>query len=272
MSRISLVTLVKNRQVALQNMIKGVLIGSWIPDEMVIVHMSEKPYSLEDGGLKIRQVVLDIPGLPLAAARNFAVQNARFENIVFLDADCIPAKDLLSKYSEAFSRQALLSGRTRYLPIDAMQCGEIFAHLEDLSHPDPVRSEKGQYPYEQFWSLNFGCSKSIYKKIGGYDEGFTGYGAEDTDFAFLARKAQVPLVTIDAFAFHQYHPSYDPPINHLKDIVSNALRFKQKWQQWPMSGWLAKFQSLGLIKWTAHEIELLRMPSSEEINLALKTQ
>lgn len=57
-------------------------------------------------------------------------------------------------------------------------------------------------------------------------------------------------------AFHQWHPSQDPPINHLEAIVSNACRFHAKWDKWPMKGWLADFADAGLVSWTDSTLEL----------------
>jgi len=121
-----------------------------------------------------------------------------------------------------------------------------------------------------FWSLNFGCSKATYSKIGGFDEDFSGYGAEDTDFAFSANKNGVDFKTIDALAYHQYHPSYDPPVNHIESIVENATRFKAKWGLWPMEGWLRKFCEMGYTSFISGQINLLKLPTTDEISAVLK--
>ncbi|WP_406827104.1 glycosyltransferase family 2 protein [Pedobacter sp. KACC 23697] len=269
---ISLVTIVKNRRDALINMISGLERGTAQPSELVIIHMNEEPCQLPACTFPLRQrVVNSIHHLPLAAARNAAVSFARHEQVVFLDADCIPAKDFLSGYHKAFtSSDALISGRVRYLTAQAMEKKDLFERMREYSMPDLLRENVDQYPYELFWSLNFGCSKGVFRKIGGFDELFTGYGAEDTDFAFAAKARQIPMNTIDAMAFHQYHPSYDPPMNHLSDIISNARTFQEKWGIWPMEGWLNKFERAGLINWSEDHLELRRMPSASEIEKALK--
>ncbi|WP_425466922.1 galactosyltransferase-related protein [Rarobacter faecitabidus] len=37
--------------------------------------------------------------------------------------------------------------------------------------------------YDLFWSLTFALSSATWQRIGGFDEGYCGYGGEDTDFA-----------------------------------------------------------------------------------------
>ncbi len=269
---ISLVTIVKNRRTALVNMVLGLERCTPKPTELVVIHMDEEPYQMPSSTFPVKQqVVNSVHQLPLAAARNAAVSLASCDHVIFLDADCIPAPDFLSLYIEAFSSaDSLISGRVRYLTAKAMEKNDLFERLMEYSIADPIRENIDQYPYELFWSLNFGCRKTTFKEIGGFDELFIGYGAEDTDFAFSAKAKAIPMITISATAFHQYHPSYDPPMNHLLDIISNAKAFQGKWGIWPMEGWLSKFERAGLIRWSKDSLELKRMPSVPEIETALK--
>lgn len=270
---ISIVTIVKNRHTAIVNMILGINQGLALPAELLIVHMNEEPYQLPKSAYSIRQINLKTAEkLPLAKARNYAMTHARFEEVIFLDADCIPGPELVETYKKAFADEtdALFSGRVAYLSPTAMAAPNLLENLNSSATKDPVRGQIDQYPYELFWSLNFACTKSTFHIIGGFDEEFTGYGAEDTDFGFLARRENVSIQTIDAFAFHQPHPSYSPPLNHLKDIISNASRFYVKWGTWPMEGWLKKFADAGLITFNENKIELIRLPEEEELSKALK--
>lgn len=99
-----------------------------------------------------------------------------------------------------------------------------------------------------FWSLAFAVRAATYDRIGGFDESFSGYGAEDTDLAFRADAAGVPILFLGGpRAYHQHHGSYDPPLQHFRDIVANAARFHARHGFWPMDGWLDGFARLGLI-------------------------
>jgi len=66
----------------------------------------------------------------------------------------------------------------------------------------------------------------------GFDEAFAGYGAEDTDFGFRAREADLPLVYMGGpGASHQFHDTFDPPLHHFQDIIRNARMFREKWKR-----------------------------------------
>ncbi|MCF0059115.1 glycosyltransferase family 2 protein [Dyadobacter sp. CY356] len=269
---ISVLTIVKSRLPALVNLLKGLELNTTLPQELVVVHMNEKKSDLKSDLFAVRSFELwsDV-ALPLAEARNFARQMSASENMIFIDVDCVPAGNLIRIYSESFlASNKLWAGQVRYLKKSATQTPGFLEKLDALSTPDPVRSNIDQMSYELFWSLNFACNKKTYDRIGGFDLGFQGYGAEDTDFSFSAREAGVPIESSMSVVYHQYHPSYDPPLNHFKDIVKNALRFYSKWKHWPMGGWLKKFEALELIRWEDDNITILRSPDEHEIQLALK--
>ena len=269
--KIAVLTVVSGRRTALMNLIKGLALNEPLPAELIIVHMNEDTYALPPSPFPIRTIShYDSAKLPLASARNLALAESRVEHCIFLDVDCIPAPNLINVYAEAFSRtDQLWSGQVRYLTPDFSAALNV-ADLEVKSMCDPIRGKLHALPYELFWSLNFACSKTVFRKIGGFDESYKGYGAEDTDFAFMARAQGIPLELVNAMAYHQPHASYDPPLNHLEDIVNNAHTFYKKWKLWPMEGWLKKFVQLGYISWSNDEINILAYPEKSFIGQYLK--
>ena len=50
-----------------------------------------------------------------------------------------------------------------------------------------------------------------------------------------------------ARAYHQHHPVEKPPVRHLEAILRNGRVFRDRWGHWPMTGWLADFERLGLV-------------------------
>ena len=61
--------------------------------------------------------------------------------------------------------------------------------------------------HELFWSLSFGVSAATWDVLGGFDTGYVGYGAEDTDLAYRARSLGRSLAWFGGgTAFHQWHP------------------------------------------------------------------
>ncbi len=265
---ITLLTLVHNRMNALKNLLNGIERGSQCPSEVIIVYMNEDAYNLEHVySFPIRSIILHTDkGINLGAARNLAMQESSTENNIFLDVDCIPEEHLIANYAKHMDEEdVLFSGQVRYLPAGYDQDNDWEDKLHQLSLPDPIRGDLQQYTYELFWSLNFGCSKTTFKQIGGFDSQYEGYGAEDTDFAFEARKHGVKLKTIPALSYHQHHATYKPPLNHLQTISTNAALFFSKWAVWPMEGWLSSFEQLGYLRRDAGNLQVLRLPTDSEI-------
>ena len=95
-------------------------------------------------------------------------------------------------------------------------------------------------------------------------------GGEDTDFSFSARSQNIPLYKISALAYHQFHLSYSPPLNHLAEIVSNAEIFQQKWQILPMDKWLKQFADMGYIDRDGDRLKIRGYPTKSEIAACLK--
>lgn len=268
---ISVLTIVKGRAKALHNLLKGLETSSILPDELVVVFMNEPIREMPILPFPVHCYnIIESAHLPLAAARNLAAEMASGDFLIFLDVDCIPSLSLIANYQAHQHSNALLSGEVKYLKNGATEKDDFINNMEILSDPDPIRSDMDVIPYSLFWSLNFACRKTIYQKIGGFDEGYKGYGAEDTDFSFSAEKMQVPLQHVSAKAYHQYHESFSPPLNHLRDIIGNANRFYQKWKKWPMEGWLKAFSNMKLIDWEEQKITLKRKPTDDEIVAALK--
>ncbi|MCF0060479.1 galactosyltransferase-related protein [Dyadobacter chenwenxiniae] len=269
---VSVLTIVKSRQEALHNLVLGLERAEAFPAELVIVHMNEPASELASENFPVRTFRFDADErLPLAAARNFAAEQAASPFIIFLDVDCIPAPQLVGNYLNACrNADHLWIGPVRYLRQGATLEPGFLSKMWEASSPDPVRADLREVTHALFWSLSFACSKEIYDRIGGFDTRFTGYGAEDTDFGFTARQQGIALSVADAIAYHQYHASYDPPLNHFEDILTNAKTFFMKWKKWPMEGWLKKFADMGLIAWEDNEIRIVRKPGDVEIAAALK--
>ena len=272
---IDVLTLVKNREAHLDNLVQGLRRSSLPPSQLVIVDMSERPVATPSCDWPVTVVRHPSAGLPLAEARNLAASVAQADHLLFLDVDCIPSSDLIAAMAGALSRHdALICAEVLYLPADAAKpSGWTEEMLLAKGQPHPVRvfPEQGLKREENaglFWSLAFGISRSTFNRLGGFDKRFTGYGGEDTDFGFTARAAGIELMFMGGpKAFHQHHGVVDPPLHHLADIVSNAKLFFDKWNVWPMEGWLKQFAALGYITWEEREIAIVREPRDMEIDL-----
>ncbi|CAA2158375.1 hypothetical protein MBRA_03663 [Methylobacterium brachiatum] len=274
----SVLTLVRGRAASLRNLMRGLARQGAPPGELVIAWMQPEPIlDLPDPGCPVRH--LHVPGepMPLAAARNRAAEAAAGDLLIFLDVDCIPASGLVGAYAAA-GAEGLLLGEVLYLPreagpaLDAPDLDD--AALDRLGRPHPARPKVPEAGLRrepdpgQLWGLSFALPARAWRSVGGMDEGFTGYGGEETDFA--ARLAATGLPTdwvAGARAYHQHHPVHVPPLQHFAPILANAARFRARHGRWCMTYWLGQFRAAGLIEWddAAPAIRLIRPPTAPEI-------
>jgi len=249
----TVVTITKDRNEHLENLMLGLARSSVLPASLVVVDMASKRSPVdscrdarrecERNGIEVAEVSVPVGRMtPLAAARNAGATAARGDHLIFLDVDCIPAVDLVEHYRRGHA-PGLVCGPVRYLgPGWRNECPAMSdEHLTVASDQHPVRPapvvDVTEPSYNLFWSLSFATDRQTFDAIGGFDERFVGYGAEDTDFAYTAREKQISLRWLaHGVAFHQWHPSSSPPTAHLESIVANAQRFHAKWGEWPMVG------------------------------------
>ncbi len=199
-------------------------------------------------------------GLRVGEGRNRAADAAIARGadlLVFLDVDCLPGVDLLRRYESAAvtAPDAVLSGPVTYLtsvqrPATADELpGHTRPHRARPFPADDAERTATADEYALFWSLSFAVTPATWRRLGGFHDGYEGYGAEDTDLAWTARAAGVPLRWVGgAHAYHQWHPVSSPPWQHLDDILQNGAAFHRRWGEWPMSGWLEAFAAAGAIE------------------------
>ncbi|MEU0038008.1 galactosyltransferase-related protein [Streptomyces sp. NPDC006333] len=232
------------------------------PERYVIVSMADPAIEELTASRQPVADVIRLPltdgRLPLAAARNAGAARALAAGVdllVFLDVDCIPGPNLLDGYASVAQDGVLLCGTVAFLPPSPHEAYALEG-LAGLAPPHPARPSppdgevlRGGDPH-LFWSLSFALTPSTWNRIGGFCETYTGYGGEDTDFASTAVLHGVDLWWVGgAPAYHQYHPTHNPPVQHVDDILRNGALYKQRWGAWPMEGWLHAFEALGLVEY-----------------------
>jgi GT2 family glycosyltransferase len=276
----SVLVIAHGRAGHLRRLLAGVDSSLDRPAEVVVVYMDEPTPELVSCGVPLRIVHIsssgDDTGLPLARARNAAAAAAKTANLVFLDVDCIPSAELFrALVGSLLPGPVLAMAEPRYLRRPLEHDAEVNdVQLRELSVPHRARAglpmETTMSRHEMFWSLGFAITASSFAQLGRFDEGFSGYGGEDTDFAFRAREAGLSMRFVPAKVFHQHHGVHKPPLNHFASIIDNARRFYARWHRWPMEGWLEAFTQLGLIDWHPGRasITIVRAPSAVEVEAA----
>jgi GT2 family glycosyltransferase len=260
--RVAVVTIVHGRHDHLLRQRESLARGSRRPDEHVVVAMDDPVVRtlLRHAGSAVSTVDLaaDGPELPLARARNVGVQHALdrgAEVVVLLDVDCLAGPDLVQGYATTVHAEprVIWSGPTTYLPPPPVG-GYDLERLAALDHPHPARPAPAPGELvrsadpDLFWSLSFAVSGSTWQHVGGFCEAYRGYGGEDTDFARLATARGITFGWCGTpRAYHQHHPTDDPPVQHWESILRNATLFHRRWGAWPMLGWLEEFERRGLV-------------------------
>ena len=277
---ISICTLAFGRAAHLANLVRGLDRSTRVPDELVIAVMQPTPFDLPEVRFPVRQLMMDGDGIPLAAARNAAARGASGDRLIFLDVDCIPGPDLVADYADAMaSRSGVFMGEVAYLPADADAQSLNFEAFDrrGVKHSEragpPLEDVGPCCDYRCFWSLNFALSARDFTAIGGFDERYSGYGGEDTDFGRMVAAANMPIWWVrGAKAYHQYHPHHMPPVHHLDSVLANARTFEAKWGEPTMQHWLRAFRLMGLIDRTADGWIKLRDPSDADLALTRQQQ
>ncbi|GAB3753766.1 glycosyltransferase family 2 protein [Spirosoma pomorum] len=264
----SIVTIVKGRRKQLANLLHSVKASTILPYDIQVICMDDLAGIAPPDDLNVSiHVMNETHALPLAAARNRGIAATKTGNVIFIDVDCIVSPTLFATMLTGLQAENIIAAYPLYLPVlpDTGNYGDL--KHQAVSHPAREHIAVSQpVDHLQFWSLIFAIQKQTFETIGGFDESFTGYGAEDTDFAMMFHQTGVKQIFVRDYVLHQYHDKYDPPLNHFDSIIENATRYRQKWNVLPMQRWLSAFENMGLIKIDqANNITVIQKPTDSQI-------
>jgi glycosyltransferase involved in cell wall biosynthesis len=172
-------------------------------------------------------------GFRLAAIRNLSALHAKGEYLVFLDGDCIPFPDFAVQtlrlaepgwfvagnrvlLSQQYTKQLLQSGGN---PAQWSAIAWLKAKLSGKANRAlpwlRLALSRSRKKRAHRWSVLKGCNIGIFKRdfinINGFDESFSGWGHEDSDFAIRLIRAGI-LLKDGRFAvpvLHLWHPEND---------------------------------------------------------------
>ena len=232
------------------------------PDVHVVVAMDDPTLERwRPGGAPAPRVSArptDARGLPLAAARNSGFAraiDAGADVVIGLDVDCLVGPHTVAAYRDAVrdgARRPVV--RTGHLPAGGRRATAASSDLVALDDPHPARpapdpaSARSAGTPTSSGPCRSPRTRAAWSAVGGFCEEYAGYGGEDTDLAQLWTASGRPLGWVgDARAYHQHHATEEPPVQHLDDILRNGAIFARRWGRWPMEGWLAEFERMGLV-------------------------
>ena len=175
-------------------------------------------------------------GYRLSEIRNKGVKAANFEQIIILDCDMLPLPTLVESYMKYahVSPKAVLIGGRRYVNTDEISYTEILENIEVALSLPSLRTDTGQiptndlppsedwrykiyrstnflknskYPFRAFCGGNVCFHKTLIEAVGGFDEDFAAWGAEDTEFGFRVYNNGFWLIPVEGSgALHQEPP------------------------------------------------------------------
>jgi glycosyltransferase involved in cell wall biosynthesis len=168
-------------------------------------------------------------GFRAAMVRNRGTLAARGDYIVFLDGDCIPQRDFVSRHRALAQRGCLVSGSRILLSPEltarvlrdkvGLQAlgladmlryrlkGDINKILQLLVQWPDVARMRRRFSWRRIKGCNLGVWREDLERVNGFDESFRGWGHEDADLVVRLFHAGV-MRKEGAFAtevFHLWH-------------------------------------------------------------------
>ena len=284
---LSVVTLVRNRNDMLRNLCLSLAAQTSDDFDLTIVRAGgdEDPRDVADDfgftvvtchGGRTHDDRIDYSG-----ARNYGARRASGHLLLFVDADTMLGPRSVESMNGALATvDALCTGELTYLPPNHDRLGDTtFERLAETARPHPARPSTPSSGFRlgsdhaMVWGLNMGLRRAAFEAAGGFDEGYHGYAGEDTDFARRLKALRFSTAFVAGVEIlHQHHDSFEPPLHQFSATVSNAQRYYDSWGEWPMVGWLDRFEELGLITRSNGFAITVRQPSPDEIEAARCTR
>ncbi len=168
-------------------------------------------------------------GFTAAKVRNRGVSAARGSYLVFLDGDCVPENDFITRHRQlaevgyfcngsrillspeltgrVLAGEETVDGRSLGYWLGKRFRGESNKLIGHLRLPDRAGRIDRSFNWKGIRSCNMAVWKSDFEKVDGFDESFQGWGHEDADFVLrlhnlgLARKNGFCATEV----FHLWH-------------------------------------------------------------------
>lgn len=137
-----------------------------------------------------------------SAIRNLLAKKAKYENLLFLDADVIPvSENFISTYlSHINSEEKAIYGGIRYQE-EKPEKNQVLRWVYGNSREALSVEKRNENNYLSFLTLNFLISKSVFEKVK-FNENIPNLRHEDTLFSFDLKQAQIEVIHIENPIIH----------------------------------------------------------------------
>lgn len=154
-----------------------------------------------------------------AKTRNLGIKAAFGEIIVLIDDDIWVENDFLKKHQEAHSsldKNVIVVGGSQSASAVLKTIWNNYLSSRYTKTLQIMRQRREELPYYLFRTGNVSLKRSVFDDIGLFDEGFSVYGGEDTDFGFRLSKCGYKLVYREIIGQHYFS-------SNLQSILAKAL-------------------------------------------------
>ncbi|AEF02098.1 family 2 glycosyl transferase [Alteromonas sp. KS69] len=267
-SSISVIITVKSRIEAFTAFVNRLEKAELPPRELIVVWMGRpSEHSLYKSEVfNIVHRFDNCEELDIAGARNRGLAAATSSLCLFMNVESIFSPQLFKCLQNSWSQSRVITSKISCVSEDISLTD--YSDLIEHTNNNPETKENGSdcaFSIRQNSTL-FCIGTDDLKRIGGFDEGYRGYGLNDEDFFQTCINANLDIERIDLITFIKERENYRCPVNHLIDFVSNAGRYKQKWGEYPCPEILQDFADKGYINqsFQKEELHILRLPTQEE--------
>lgn len=142
-----------------------------------------------------------------SAARNCGVEKTENEIAVVIDADnYIPLSQIHQSIVVAARSDRLVKPFTWFGYLTEESTALFYNFYESpVVDFEPTYVEPMQ---NNFTGGAYIMKKELWQRLGGMDEGFIGWGAEDDAFHLLCKNSGIRTRYIDGYDYHLYHPAH----------------------------------------------------------------
>ncbi len=182
---------------------------------------------------KLRHVWQEDRGFRPGAARNRAVAQTQADYLIFVDGDCVPARNFVQRHcalaehgfflsgnrvllSAAFTRR-VLAEEMRVHQWHAARCllawvqRDVNRMLPLLSLPDTTLRKRAPRQWQGVKTCNLSLWREDFMRVNGFDESYSGWGLEDSDLAIRLIHAGIrhKSARFATPVFHLWHREND---------------------------------------------------------------
>lgn len=142
-----------------------------------------------------------------SAARNFGVEQTTSDVVVIIDADNYIPYTQIHEAVRVATRSNNLVKPFQWFGYLTEESTALFYEL----HENPVVDFEPTYvdpPQQDFTGGAYVMKKFLWQEVGGMDEGFIGWGAEDDAFHLLCKSKGIKARYVEGRDYHLYHPAH----------------------------------------------------------------